>query len=131
MMTNNINCKQITLRIFRSEGKASLGGTGASALMLCVTHQDNRSDEVPAGEKRSVEDAQTIAGWERIGVYESDKYHWTGGLSANQSTFMPKNPERNVRGRKIKVIQLSLHRLALMSKDRRVSLMATDLYICR
>jgi len=59
------------------------------------------------------------------------KYHLIDGSSANKSTFMPKKPERKVSGRKMNVIQLSLHRLALSSRDKRVSLMATDLYSWR
>lgn len=42
---------------------------------------------------------------------------------------MPKNPERNVKGRKIDMSQLSRQRLAFRSRDLRVSRMATDLYI--
>lgn len=45
-------------------------------------------------------------------------------------TFMPKNPERKVRGRKIKVIQERRQSEAFSSRDCRASRIATDLYIC-
>ena len=58
------------------------------------------------------------------------KYHFTWGLLRNSSTFMPKMPARKVRGRKMKVIQLSRHRLVFNSRDWRASRIPTDLYIC-
>jgi len=42
-------------------------------------------------------------------------------------TFMPNTPARNVRGRKMKVIQLSLNKLRFTSRDCFASRMLTDL----
>jgi hypothetical protein len=57
------------------------------------------------------------------------KYHLIDGFFLKVSTFMPKKPDKNVRGRKMKVIQLKRQRLALSSSDKRASRMLTDLYI--
>ena len=45
------------------------------------------------------------------------------------TTYMPKKPARKVSGRKMKVIQLSRHKLVLSSSDWRASRMPIDLYI--
>lgn len=55
------------------------------------------------------------------------KYHRIGGW--NEATFMPKNPTRKVRGKKMNVIQLKRHRLVASSSDCSESLIETDLYI--
>jgi hypothetical protein len=58
------------------------------------------------------------------------KYHFSEGASFTKvSTFMPKKPTRKVRGKNTKVIQLSRHKLALSSTERRAPQMLTDLYI--
>ncbi len=51
------------------------------------------------------------------------------GFSANVSTFMPKNPTVNVRGRKMNVIHDRRQRDVFNSKDCLESLISTDLYI--
>jgi hypothetical protein len=57
------------------------------------------------------------------------KYHLIDGFFLKVSTFMPKKPDKNVRGRNMNVIQLKRQRLALSSSDKRASRMLTDLYI--
>ncbi len=54
-------------------------------------------------------------------------YHPIDGLLENRSTFIPKKPDTNVRGRKMNVTQLSRQRLAFSFSDTCVSLMAADL----
>jgi len=54
-------------------------------------------------------------------------HHKMEGLCSKTSTFMPKKPETNVRGRKMNVIQLSLQRLAFSLSDSWVSRIAADL----
>ena len=64
-----------------------------------------------------------------LGVQNQCTNHLIGGSFWKVSTFMPKKPTRNVSGKKMKVIQLSLQRLVFSSTDFRASRMLTDLYI--
>ena len=58
------------------------------------------------------------------------KYHRIEGYWGwIEATFMPKNPTRKVRGKKMNVIQLKRHRLVASSSDCFESLIVTDLYI--
>src|SRR6202000_1939149 len=57
------------------------------------------------------------------------KYHFKLGLLRRASTFMPNAPTRKASGRKMKVIQLRRHRLALSSSECFESRIVTDLYI--
>ena len=57
------------------------------------------------------------------------KYHLMLGLLVKVSTFMPKKPTVNVKGRKMNVTQLSRHIDVLSCNPCLLSRIPTDLYI--
>jgi len=83
-------------------------------------YQGHSSSEIPGVDTRK-----------RSHVIMIRTYHFKGGFECISDTFIPKIPARKVSGRKIKVIQLSRHKLVLSSRDWRASRIAIDLYICK